>query len=102
MKELNEKEIRKLKVGDRVIYHERSGQLNPYFYKAKVIGIYPNFITLSVAASKYSSDSYEDAKNYFTTSFCYNDGIPFGFGKLYKDTFSDFLIELDKEIENEI
>jgi len=88
---LNETQVRQLKVGDDVIYKERSGSLNPYWLRARVVGKYPHFVTLSVAANKDFRDSYEDAKNYFTTSFCYNDGIEFGGYRLYKETINDFL-----------
>lgn len=81
---LNEKQIRKLKVGDEVVYKERSGALNMYFYRAKVIGVYPYFVTLNVAANKNFNDAYEDAQNYFNTSVCYNDDVTFGGYKLYR------------------
>lgn len=88
---LNESQVRRLKVGDEVFYKERSGQLNPYLLRAKVIGKFQHFILLSVAANKDWKDSYESAKNYFNTSYCYNDGITFGGYKLYKESTNDYL-----------
>lgn len=85
MVSLTEAQVRRLKVGDDVIYKERSGVLNTHHYKAKVTGVYPNFILLSCAANLDPNDSYEDANNYFNTCFCYNDGVDFGGYKLYKE-----------------
>lgn len=94
---LNENQVRRLKVGDDVIYKERNGSLNMYFYRAKVIGVYPYFVTLSVAANKDINDTYEDATNYFNTSYSYTDGVAFGGYKLYRVTINDILKKEQKK-----
>ena len=82
---LNEKQVHELKIGDEVIYHERNGILTGYFYRAKVIEKHPYHITLSVAAHSDRREPYENARAYFNTSFCYNDGVELGGYKLYRE-----------------
>jgi len=98
MVKLNLEQVHKLKVGDMVAYRERSGELAHYLYKAKVTGIYPNFVLLSCAATKNPLIEYEDAERYFTTSFAYTDCCEFGGYMLYDyesalDDFYNFGLE---------
>lgn len=86
---LNERQVRRLNIGDEVIYHERTGSLTPYFYRARVTGKYPHLITLSVAAHSDKREPYENARAYFNTCYCYDDGVEFGGYKLYKETEND-------------
>ena len=81
---LTKKEVERLKVGDEVIYKERSGQLNMYLYPATVIEKHKHFVTLSCLANEISGAR-------FTTSFCYDDGIFYGGYKLFKETLDDYL-----------
>ena len=88
---LKEQQVRELEVGDEVIYKERSGSLNGLLLRGRVIGKYPYFVTLSIAATTDFDTSYEDAKRYFPTSFCYNDAVPLSNCRLYKETINDFI-----------
>lgn len=88
---LTEKEIRNLKIGEDVLYRERSGQLSTILLRARVIEKHGNFITLRCAANADIRDTYDKAKNYFNTSFCYNDGIEYGGYRLYKESLDDIL-----------
>lgn len=94
---LNEEQVRKLKVGDDVIYKERAGLLSGHLFKAKVIGKYPRFVLLSCAASKYFNEAYEDSERYFNTCFNYDDCVELGGYRLYKETVDDYL---DEEVYN--
>lgn len=85
---LNEEQVRRLNIGDEVIYKERSGLLSTHHYRATVIGKYPNFILLSCVANRFNNTS-------FNTCFCYDDGIELGGYKLYKESFEE---EIDERI----
>lgn len=89
---LNERQVRKLKVGDMVAYKERGGELSNFLYKAKVMGIYPNFILLSCAGTKNPLLEYEDAERYFNTTFAYKDCCEYSGYSLYDydSAFDDF------------
>lgn len=73
MRQLEENEVMKLKVGNMVVYKERSGELAHFLYKAKVVGIYPRFILLSCGATTNPLKDYEDCERYFNASFNYID-----------------------------
>ena len=81
---LKPEEIKKLNIGDLVIYREQEGQLSGHRFEAEVIGKYTNFITLSVLANKISGAR-------FTTSFQYDDGNGYGGSTLYKYDWEDLL-----------
>lgn len=87
MESLSKEAVRKLNIGDQVIYKERDGVLSTHHYKATVIGKYPNFILLSCIANKLNNSK-------FNTCFCYDDGIEFGGYKLYKSSFEEEIDEM--------
>lgn len=92
MIKLNENQVKKLKVGDKVAYKERSGDLSPFLYKAKVVGKYKYFVLLRCAATKNPLLSYEEAERYFNTCFAYKDCCEYSGYSLYDydSAFDDF------------
>lgn len=92
---LNEQQVRNLKIGDKVAYKEKNGDLSVFLYKAKVIGKYSNFVLLSCAATKNPLLDYEDAERYFTTTYSYKDCCEYSGYSLYdfnsaSDEFYDY------------
>lgn len=73
---LNENQVRRLKIGDQVIYKERDGQLSPHFYEATVLEKYPRFVLLECKANVDGST--------FRTCFNYDDTVEFGGYRLYQ------------------
>ena len=90
---LNENQVKKLKVGDMVAYKERSGDLQHFLFRAKVIGIYPRFLLLNCAATRNPLKEYEDCDRFFNTCFNFDDaGKPYSGSILfdYDSVFDDF------------
>ena len=70
----------KIQLGDEVFYREKSGEISPFLYRAKVIGVRrtagkPLYYTLRCAAMLDPENSYEEADRYFDTTFAYTDCI---------------------------
>ena len=73
---LNENQVRRLKIGDQVIYKERDGQLSSHLYPATVIGKYPRFVLLECEANIDGST--------FKTCFNYDDTVENSGYRLYR------------------
>ena len=72
---LTKHQVEKLKIGDRVIYKEKHGTLANMLFNAEVVEKHEHGLTLKCAANPSIDDSFEDAKNYFITSYSYLDAI---------------------------
>ena len=88
---LSEREVRELKVGDKVNYIQHMGEHSGRVFKATVKEIYPYHIELECLAN-------EELERYFYTSFCFRDCCSKSHQRLTRDTIEDY--EFDDEIDD--